>query len=965
MKRGLWLSCSIAVSAIGCGGVGGSSDTFPSPKVADTAGPGEEEIASESRRLFEPGEPEFPPRAAFLAGLLPLKSIGVPQFRSRYPRYDGRGVIIGILDTGIDPDLPGFQETTTGAPKVLDLRDFSGEGEVVLGPIEIDGDKAVIGSDSIAGLGRLLGVASGPYWGGRFHESHLGVLPAADVNGDGDNDDSFPVVVARASDGWILMTDTDGDGSLSNERPYRDYLMAGQTFTYKVPGIETGPLTIAANLTGHENQPELNFFFDNQGHGSHVAGIAAGHNMFGVDGFDGVAPGAQLMALKISNNARGAVTVTGSVVRAMNYAADYAERRGLPLVLNLSFGIGNVHEGSAAIDSIVNAFALKHPNVLFVSSSGNDGPGISTVSVPASADLAVSVCALYPAEFPQAGAYSERPLDVIAWWSARGGETAKPDICAPGLAFSNVPRWQAGEEISPGTSMASPQIAGAGAILSSAMIASGRNVRAVDLKMALVATAEPVERTTVLDQGRGVPNLTRALWWLQAGHQTGVYIIRTVENGITTDQAAAYRRDWALSLARSQEFEITPLNGQPAARLDLWSDAEWLVAPESIDFEGQPVRVEVEYRSNVLVEPGLYVGTVWARSASDTLAGAVFGMRNTVVVPYDLEDELLFEDDVTLGEFDRYFLRVGERSNGLAIELELAEWSHSATLHLFEPSGQPYRGGAVAKITESTSAARLVVPASDVVPGVYEIVVTTPDALPAQYLLVASSPTQTVEVDPVNAVALVKNGASEDVVVIPSARILGAQAEISLEGSDDSLAGGEFVMPDWATEVILGLSFDTGVWRGLSDMGIAIVSEDGHILFAESVNYALQQTRLPVEESWRGQRLRIELMPGFSHIGADEQWSAVVAVSMLFAEPIELEVFPQGGGEKLLLGAGESGSVGLGSWARGFELPEGSRPLLEVKVKPLGGVPTLVRALADLPMPGIETTEEAESLEGQ
>src|SRR3989442_1591290 len=88
---------------------------------------------------------------------------------------------------------------------------------------------------------------------------------------------------------------------------------------------------LAANVIG----------FDNNAHGTHVAGIAAGHTLFNVAGFDGVAPGAQLLGLKIANDARGGISMTGSIQHAMEYAARYAEQRHLPLVLNLSWGIGN------------------------------------------------------------------------------------------------------------------------------------------------------------------------------------------------------------------------------------------------------------------------------------------------------------------------------------------------------------------------------------------------------------------------------------------------------------------------------------------------------------------------------------------------------------------------------------------------------------------------------------------------
>ena len=51
-------------------------------------------------------------------------------------------------------------------------------------------------------------------------------------------------------------------------------------------------------------------------------------------GFDGVAPGAQLLGLKIATGAQGGITTTGSMIRAMDYAIRFAEQRQLPLVLN-------------------------------------------------------------------------------------------------------------------------------------------------------------------------------------------------------------------------------------------------------------------------------------------------------------------------------------------------------------------------------------------------------------------------------------------------------------------------------------------------------------------------------------------------------------------------------------------------------------------------------------------------------
>jgi subtilisin family serine protease len=815
------------------------------------------------------------------AGLMPLRSIGVDVFRASHSTFDGRGTLIAILDSGIDAALPGFQWTSTGDRKLVLRRVEAHDGAVRIENLELAGFEVVAGR------------STGPFFGGVFREIVLGSAPSGDLNGDGDVDDAFGIVVARASEGWLAFIDTSGDLSLADERPMRDYAVAPGFITFRRADGTAGPLAVVVNLTERDGLPVLDLMMDNSSHGSHVAGIAAGHRLFGLEGFDGVAPGAQLLGLKIANNTRGGISVTGSMIEAMRYAADYAAARDLPLVINLSYGVGNEVEGTAVIDSLVDEFAAAHPEVLVVISAGNDGPGLSTVGFPGSASLALSVCALFPgvfAEPPQPG--QAPPGDVLGWWSARGGEVAKPDVCAPGVAYSNVPAWRTGEEVSGGTSMAAPQIAGAASLLLSGLRQSGTRARAVDVKRALMTTATPIGGTSVLDEGRGVANVPGAFRWLRAGHQSGAYQIRALPDGGNTSRgSAAFRRAGLASLDDTvQTFVVQSVGGQPAARLLLRPDVPWLSAPAIVEPGGQPVTVRVRYEAAELREPGLYVGTVWARPATDTIGGASFGLTNTIVVPHQLEQPLEVSGMLTPGAVARYFLAVPDGAPGLQVHLGLRDGAVGATLYLFEPDGLPHRNGSSVQAGPGRRAAEIVVVQEDVRPGVYEAVVVAPPTESAAFRLRAAVPPVRFIPDAASERITLENTAGRTIAGTLGTRAVGTRHRRRVADATDARQSAPFAVPDSVDALRLEVEVPRDIWRQLTDLGVSVFDAGGHKLSDGPMHYTIGRQTVPLDGIAAGDTILVEFSPAFADPASEHAWEAKLTVDFLRSEPLDLLV---------------------------------------------------------------------------
>ncbi len=922
----------LALFAAACGGARPATRPAPAP-VPEQAHPQPSAAAPApaDASSARPREPALPPPIALMTGLMPLKTTGVDQFRARHPTYDGRGVLIAILDTGVDPGVDGLINTSTGAPKIVELRDFSGEGSVALAPVTPAGDGTVaIGGHTLSGAGRIGRLTTASTWyAGMLRELPLGKPPAADLNGNGTNTDSFPVIVVKASDGWVAFIDSNQNGSFEDEMPLHDYREGRETIA-----LGTKPITLAANFGEVNGVPTLDLVFDNGGHGTHVAGIAAGHTLFNVAGFDGVAPGAQLLGLKIANAARGGISVTGSMQRAMAYAARYAEQRNMPLVLNLSFGVGNEREGHAVIDSIVDAFLLAHAGVVLTISAGNDGPGLSTLGFPGSADLALSVGASYPGAFArpvQPGAASAP--DVMGWWSSRGGELAKPDLVAPGVAFSSVPRWNTGDEIKGGTSMAAPHVAGLAACLLSAMAQEGRKVSAAEVNQALRVSAVPFRGETAIDDGAGQPNLDAAYRWLLAGHQGSQYVVRSAngDNGVS----AAFRRDGLSRGDTVQVFDVSPAAGLRAAQFLLKSSAPWLSVPTAVTAGARQTEIPVTYQTGAFTAPGVYSATVTAWNPSDTLAGPLFTVPNTVIVPYALAAKPLYDERRTIGpaRVQRYFLEAPAAGMTLQATVTLPDSAaQSATAYLFEPNGEPFRGvGHDSVVTLGGTlpgTARLLVSAEDLVPGVYELDVVAPPLSSVTATVRAALAPWELTGTTSGTIEAAASGL-ETAAGKSATQLIGAERAVSVAGRGAPAESVTVRVPAWAARTTVEVEMPQQQWDDFTDFGVTDFDSSGQQVGQGALNYAFGRHMVEMRGAGlQGHPLTVELFPAFARSNGAHPWRATVRVRFLLAEPRSL-----GDGSDVRVVAGGRTTVALPRSAE-LPLPDGFAPLVELRLRP-------------------------------
>ena len=743
-------------------------------------------------------------------GILPKAETGALRFLDRFPKSDGRGVIVAIFDTGVDPAAPGLQVTTDGRPKIIDLIDATGDGDVPMSVVQEARDGQLEGLS-----GQMLKVDPG--WTNPSGEFRLGVKPAYDLfpeelvrrlqqvrkrkwlvaqrarehdlrrqieefgqqksakteteqeetDQDAEShpskkelqsrldllqqsikkyDDPGPVldcVVFHDGDSWQAVIDTNEDGDLRDETVLTDYRAercyasfgSASQLNFSVNIFEEGQLLSIVTVSGQ--------------HGTHVAGIVAAYEAERPER-NGLAPGAQIVSVKIGDNRLDGMETGTSLIRGLKAVVD----RGCDLI-NMSYGEPTSSPDSGRLTEQFNrlvresyrspgdgddtASSLKTSGtggVIFVASAGNSGPALSTVGSPGGTTSAVIGVGAYvsPAmmdvEYTVRDKLSGRPYT----WTSRG-PTADGDwgvdIFAPGGAIAPVPPYslQPHRRMN-GTSMASPNACGNIALLLSALKQRRIDYSPASILRAIQNTARAIETADKLAQGPGLLQVDRAFDHLVGWHsalgeldELAVSIpSRDDARGILLREAADFQNPFEASVTVTPRFpEGTPPEEKLRFEIPirLAATAKWVDVGEHLLLEQSGGSFHVKVDPTQLAS-GLHTAEIQGLSAGNPERGPLFRVPIVVTRPvsgkrHGIRARLTMD----AGDTIRRFITVPEQARQARVRLKRTNAGGTRFLYLHAVQLEPGKSfeDAETKVTISLAEGESIERTIPVLPG--------------------------------------------------------------------------------------------------------------------------------------------------------------------------------------------------------------------------------------------------------
>ncbi|WP_199872897.1 S8 family peptidase [Inediibacterium massiliense] len=242
-----------------------------------------------------------------------------------------------------------------------------------------------------------------------------------------------------------------------------------------------------------------NYPYDDDGHGTHVAGIAAGSG-YANEKYTGIAPEANIIGIKVLDETGSGST--SDILAGVQWTIDNKDKYNIK-VLNMS--LGSPADKSYQQDPLAKAAAAAvNSGLTVITAAGNSGPNPSSITSPGNSPSVITVGA---ADDNKTTSYED---DFVADFSSRGpaiGGVSKPDLVAPGVDIMSLSNKGHSSYVThSGTSMASPMVAGTAAL----MYEKDPNLSPSQVKQKLLGTAVNIGDTRYAE-GAGILNIRAAL----------------------------------------------------------------------------------------------------------------------------------------------------------------------------------------------------------------------------------------------------------------------------------------------------------------------------------------------------------------------------------------------------------------------------------------------------------------------
>ena len=238
--------------------------------------------------------------------------------------------------------------------------------------------------------------------------------------------------------------------------------------------------------------------YDDNGHGTHCAGILAGNGYASKGKYKGIAPEANILSIKVLDESGNGNT--SDILSTVQWIIDNKEVYKTRII---NFSLGAIAQSRERRDPLVKAanHAIDN-NLIVIAAVGNSGPLRNTILSPATSRHVISVGAL---DDRQSSGLND---DAIAEFSSRGptlDRIKKPDLIAPGVNIMSLSNTNLSNYNSlSGTSMSAPMVSGAAALL----LNENPNYTHFDIKRKLLNACSRI-KASAYDQGAGVLDISK------------------------------------------------------------------------------------------------------------------------------------------------------------------------------------------------------------------------------------------------------------------------------------------------------------------------------------------------------------------------------------------------------------------------------------------------------------------------